>query len=330
MSELKYTKTIESDKIIKDRIKKIDNKKIDLVQTPTFRIYKNPYRKVELTEYAYVTIIFINEKYVPSLFTLGESLRQTKTKYNLVCLIQDKSYKMEDGTIIQAISDKVKDDLFKIYDYVIGMDLLYIENYKPPKDHFTERPSYYNIKYYVTKSNVLGLTQYKKIVFLDASGIVLENIDYLFKKYDKSTFCYDYEYRKTNIGLKGGIYVYIPDEKIYKKSIYLIENYGSIFKDLYFVRGIDETIIYYSINPDWNKMFLDNDLICIANKKIDCKKYKLIFYQNIKPFIEPRDKGEVELIKKHIINYQEWYKIMDFIIDNNPTLKIYFDSVNRY
>ncbi len=319
--------TIDSDKIIIERLKKINRNEIENTNIPRLRIYKNPYKKVELTEYAYVTIIFINEKYVPSLFTLGESLKRTNTKNNLVCLIQDKSYKLEDGTIIQGLSDKIKKDLFKIYDYVIGIDLLYIEDYKPPKNHFTERPSYKNIKFYITKLNVLGLIQYKKIIFLDASSIVKSNLDDMFKKYDKSVFCNDYEYKETNVGLKGSVYIYKPNIYYFKKSIYLINNYNQIFGDLFFIRGIDEILLYYTIYPEWSNNLLENNLSCSATKKKNCDNYKIIYYQNIKPFIEPRDKIEMDIIKNHYKNYNEWDKIMNIVIENNPTLKIYFDSI---
>jgi predicted phage tail protein len=111
---------------------------------------------------------------------LAMSLRLYKTSSKLVCLVQDKSYiNSYNGKKIMGISQKVINDLLLLFDEVIGVDLLGVNNYVIPTDHFTNSSTYENIFYYCTKLVVVGLTQFDKIIYLDASTIIQKNIDYI-------------------------------------------------------------------------------------------------------------------------------------------------------
>src|SRR3989304_1609189 len=64
---------------------KIDQRKLI---KPQFREYKiNNYIK---TNYAYVTLLIIDETYLPGILILGYSLKKYNNNYNLICLVQDK------------------------------------------------------------------------------------------------------------------------------------------------------------------------------------------------------------------------------------------------
>jgi len=328
-------KTIESNNKMVEMNPEIE-RNIELTKNeivlPTFRFYRNPFRRNQKTEYCYMTILFMNEKYVPSILTLGGSLRKKKVKHNLVCLFQDKSYKDKNGNIIKGVSKETINDIMKIYDYVIGCDLLEIENYTNPKFHFSNNKHYENkIQYYVTKLNILGMTQYKKIFYLDASTIVEKNCDYMFHKFNKSAFFFDKEYKLTNVGLRGTFVFIVPNIDYFIKSIYLIQNYNQIFHNFYFCRGVDEYLLYYSIYPNWSSNHIDFEFACDGNKtqnneKENCNIY---YFQIFKPF-EPILNQPMDKIKQMYQNYQRWDDVVKSILDETPQMNVYFKPISNF
>ena len=78
-SHVKMIKEIgESNKILKPYILKVDKyiKKLpekELIY-PKFRYYESPYNKNN-SKYAYITMIFFGESYLPVILALGHSLR---------------------------------------------------------------------------------------------------------------------------------------------------------------------------------------------------------------------------------------------------------------
>lgn len=326
----RYKKTFESHKKILQTLPLINTiVKNQNIQLPSFRIYTNPYRDVSPTKYAYATILFLGEKYVPSILTLAMSLREVKSKYNLVCLVQDKSYPLSDGST-SSISQKTLDNLFKIYDYVIGCDLLQIPNYQIPKSHFTQNKHYKYIQYYVTKLNVLGLTQYEKIFYLDASSMITRNLDSVFQKYDQSAFFDDQEFQYSQVGLRGTFFLLVTNPLFFKKAIYLIQNYHLYFKDYYFCRGVDEVILYYSIYPYWSDTFLDFNLACDGNNLSNLKKQCDIFYFQIRKPFEPILNYPQNVLKRFYLNYQRWDDMVRILLREYPQYKEYYKNIKKY
>jgi hypothetical protein len=117
----------------------------------------------------------------------------------------------------------------KIYDTVIGIDILTINS---TKCGWYLLPQYKNLFYYSTKALCLGLYEYKKLLYYDASTLIVKNIDYLFEKYHKSTYRIDYSYKDYQRGLIANFFMFIPQKYYIEKIIYLVQNYDNIFKDL--------------------------------------------------------------------------------------------------
>lgn len=329
-----YEDTKKSHLKIKEKILKLDQDIDSMsINTPSLRMYPNHRRGVPLNpkRYAYCSCIFLNDSYMPSVLTLGMSMRLMKVRYPLVVLIQDKPYKSKDGKIYEGVSKKNIEDLMYVYDYVVGCDLLEIKGYQKPMDgHFTARDHYSNIRFYVTKLNVLGLTLFDKVFFLDSSTILNENIDWIFDKYQKSTFIDDGEYQFSEVGLRGAFCLVRPNMHYFKKCIYLIQNYQKIFGNLYFMRGVDEVIFYYSIYPHWSKNLLGEDLICSSNQiDFDKENCPIIYYQVFKPF-KPILNMNPNIVKKLYKNYMIWDKIVKELLEKYPTLEVYYQSIRDF
>lgn len=284
---------------------------------PDFRIYKT--KKYIKTKYAFVTIIFGDEKYMPCILNFGYSLRLTNTKHNIICLVQDKPYTYNirgENKTFPGINRQMINDILQIYDVVYGVDLLSI-NYNIPTNHMVDNPHYHNIQIYVTKIQTLGLIDYDKIAFFDASSIISKNIDIIFN-YDKPTFRIDKEWVESKVGLHGSFFLCMPSLKIYTKAMFLINYYNKIFHDLYFVRGIDEIIIYYSIYPNWSDILVDKQFICHGKKyKSNPQCYAYIYMIN-KPFDN-----------KYNNRFTLWDNIAVKLLSYYPQFNIYFNNINR-
>jgi len=120
-----------------------------------------------MVKYAFVTLIMYNPQYIYGALVMGHSLKLSKTKHELVCMITDDLYNYY-GKYIELV-----------YDRVIIIPYLEYKNHKlysiKQKEIYNE---WYTIAY--TKWQCLQLVEYKKICFLDSDLIILNNIDHLF------------------------------------------------------------------------------------------------------------------------------------------------------
>ena len=297
-------------KILKlnDKIKFMDLKKSKFRYYPS-NINKNNSKK------AFVTIIFSGDAYIPGILALGHSLRLTKTKYKLVCMVQDKD---EDN--FKGLNKDMIDEINTIYDLVVGIDLLKTnfksEYFKKNKEH------YKNIQYYTTKNQMFGLYDYDKILYLDASCIVKNNIDYIFNDYDISTYKYNVDYNEfelTEMGLHGSYYLIIPTIELYNKALCLISNYSKFFENEYFEYSNDEIITFFTIYPEWNNtkntMFSNKNIDktysknIISGLNINYNKYKnnsdVYKYVIDKPFRFNKTYDDNYLKNNNLTNYLE-------------------------
>ena len=283
------------------------------IQYPKFRIYTR--RKFIKKPHAYTSLLFKDETYLPGIITFGYSVKQSHTDFNLICMVQDKPFKNYPGVKQSTIND-----LLNIYDVIYGVDVLEIPNYIPHSKNFTfkNKNHYQNISAYVTKSNVFGLLDYEKVFFCDSSTILVKNIDFVFN-YDSDTFNYDKITRRTGLGLRGSFFLIKPSLFNYNKSLYLIKNYHNIFKTYFFVRGVDEVIIFYTIYPNWNDEYLPTNFDCDRVKK-ENDFCSLIFYQINKPFKKNNDDKKPE-------DYKYWDEINQQLFFDYPKMKKYYSHI---
>jgi alpha-N-acetylglucosamine transferase len=340
--------TGESNKILKPYVLGIDKYVKNLLPTeliyPKFRYYESHHNKNN-SKNAYVTMIFGGELYLPAILALGHSLRKVKSKHKLICLVQDK----DEYSLSGIKKDKI-DEINKIYDLVIGVDIIKIEC---KSIYFLEMEIFYkNIKYYATKNNVLGLIEYKKIIYLDASCIVNKNIDNIFESYNKSTYkCYNRndEWELTNhMALHGNFLYIIPSIYNYNKLLIFIKEYDEHIGKYYITYSIDEVMFFYSIYPEWNdnpnKMF-DGDIVntsykkyMIINKELyyDYEKLKnnssVFIYEMNKPWRYENSQiyKNTDLENITVINHKPFDEIVKSLINEKPEMLKYFEYIKTF
>ena len=119
------------------------------------------------SKYAIMTLLFGNDAYLPGILLLGSSIRKVMPNTNtnnqsnieLCCMITND------------ISLEARSLILKIYDHVIDVDYLQI----PPNLIKHKNPSTRNIySKTFTKLRIFEITQYDKILFLDADMLVIK------------------------------------------------------------------------------------------------------------------------------------------------------------
>ena len=341
--ESEIQKTNISHNKIKNKILEIDNKFRGKIfdQNKYFRYLKNV-DKSEITKNCYCTMIILSNNYMPGLLNLGYALKNiAKVKYNTVCFVQDKPHyekdeNRKDFIRFEGVGENDINNIKKIYDVVIGIDLLKLNvNIKSDKYQI----NYNNIIYYCTRSYILGLTQYKKIIYLDASTFVLKNTDYLFDMYNKSTYRLAF-FLNCNRGVNGNFIFINSDSYYFEKSLYLINNYANIFNNNFFSYFTeDENIMYYAIYPHWNKITITDDifynLFQTPNFQIEDKErstYPIMLNVGLKPFRYPlmNESEERNMFNNNFSTYKDWDNSINLLIDNFPECKKYFEYIKTY
>ena len=117
---------------------------------------------------AYVSLVMKGDVYVPGAIVLAHSLRQTGTKHDIVCMVT------------RDVSEQAIRQLRVVFDSVIPVEYITVDT-KIMKNQKVEDiyGSWKSVAY--TKWNALNLTQYRKVMFLDADLLVAQNIDGLFE-----------------------------------------------------------------------------------------------------------------------------------------------------
>ena len=104
----------------------------------------------------------------------------------------------------------------------------------------------------------------------------------MFKIYKGNSYLWDSMVKKTNMGIHGAVFIIKPSNLFYTKAMYLTKYYQKIFGSLYFVRGIDETVLYFSIYPNWSKKLIAKWTKC--RDPYLHKNCPIYHYQIHKPF----------------------------------------------
>ncbi len=153
-----------------------------------------------LSKNAYVTLLYGD--FVLAVRVLGQSLRDTGTKNDLVALCteavseSDRIILKSDGWIIRPVS-----------------------NVDSPYTRVSSRGNYF--KGIFTKFLIWNMTEYERIIYLDADVMALANIDHMF---DCGTFCA--AYRHSDL-FNAGILVVEPSARVYKDMLEKIPKIAS-------------------------------------------------------------------------------------------------------
>ena len=130
--------------------------------------------------YCYVTLL-TNDTYVRGVVLLNECLRRYESQYPLICMVTDNVGE-ESLNIL-----KLNNVTYKIIKKIAMPEKLY--NYN--KELNAKQTEIW--KYCLTKFNIFKMTEYDKLIFLDADLLILKNLDHCFK-YEHMTAALDGEY----------------------------------------------------------------------------------------------------------------------------------------
>ena len=326
-----YRKTDLAHYKIKNQIIEIDKmfKKKNIEPSKYYRFLKNIPNK---SQFGYCTSIFHNNSYLPGILASGYSLKNV-TKNNIICFVQDKPYYDKNNVIIShGLNKNDIENIKKIYDVVVGVDLIVTDIFKINLHHT-------NLQFYCTKLLCFSFTYYNKLIYYDSSTLITKNIDNLFEKYDKSSYFNIDLKLKSGRGVHGAFLFIVPKLYYVNKLLYLLEkNILNNHKDWFSVFTHDEDHSYYTIYPNWNTILLDNKILENNSYRMPyINEYKLIdtsiqFYVKEKPFKHPISTGIIEHNFFTLNNdcYLEWDLIVQQLIVKYPYLSNYFKYIKTY
>jgi hypothetical protein len=113
--------------------------------------------------YAYVTLVMIGDRYISAALVMAQSLIDLNSQADRVVLITPD------------VSQEGRELLAKFFDKVIEVNYVTVQNWRTKKQ--THR-KYLELVF--TKFHLFNLTQYKKILLIDADAIVLKHPDHIF------------------------------------------------------------------------------------------------------------------------------------------------------
>lgn len=162
--------------------------------------------------YAYVTLLILNELFTSAAIVLAESLRKIGSLAELVIMIDE------------SITLETQDLLKKFYDRIIIVELIEISS-----NNLLDNIS----KYILTKFRALNLTEYKKIILIDADSIILKYPDNPFVNNTPAV-------RFINNNIQPGYVILTPEHNINKKMKKIIKNLNTIKQ----IKPFDYTLKY--------------------------------------------------------------------------------------
>ena len=117
---------------------------------------------------AYATLVMLDPKYIVGAVVLAQSLKKTKTTYDIICMVTPDIYE----------NKFCKDILFKYFADVVLVEIVQFKT-KPFLDKRKHTHNWINKSF--TKLSAILLDQYDKVCILDTDQIVTNNIDHLFE-----------------------------------------------------------------------------------------------------------------------------------------------------
>jgi hypothetical protein len=238
-------------------------------------------------EYAYITMLIINELYTPAAIVLAESLKKIGSLAELVIMIDNN------------ISDNTIDLLRRFYDRIILIeDKITIDH----KDNTQ--------KYILTKLFGLEL-DYKKIIIIDVDSIILKYPDNSFSLENTSVIFDDNK-------IKTGYIVIEPDKKLFNKIMNKLE-------DKKFKEKLEEEkkpLVYIIENLFGNLNKLDDKILNLSKGETNILKESYgIQYSINKPFIiESKIPIETRIRWE---DFRLWYYYFRNIINKYPDIEKY-------
>lgn len=294
------------------------------------------------SENAWVFLVMKGDSYLPGAITGAFSLKNTKTKYDIVCMVTSD------------VSPTARQQLKIIFDLIIEIPYIKVKakNLKSGKQQKMYQQWIYESP---TKWNMLSLQKYgySKVMFVDADKIILQNIDHLFDlKAPAGTFSnpWAFPYEKSgmwnpyfkvphggkitlkmiNEGLNhqnsfvaiGTMILLETNQQYYEEFVKVMEDQQSFgFPNCNSM--IDEQSLvwfYYNKKIEWTMISQEYNFIPWKRKWLDRKKNeipKVLHFFNTKPWDQPRE-GWTDL--------DPWWQLSEIMLKDNKysSLKIIY------
>jgi hypothetical protein len=325
------------------------NKNFDINYKDYINVLKD--KKIK-TKYAYYIGLNTKDKnQVPMILNLAYSIKyEYKTKYDLVILIQNKPFYEKDYLNnyyikYDGIDQDIINDIMEIFDVVLLIDPNTISKRYRKKSAIDN--DLFNLINNKSNKIIFSYTEYQKILKISEESILNKSIDYLFDLYNKSVYTVDYNHYDYTGGLKGAITLIEPKKYYIFKTIYLINNFKMIFKNLNFFISKTSLISYYTIFPNWNDNKFDKFIINYNynyefNINLYSKYYDnfdIEYYEYFKPsnfFIDQKHINKIYNFDKrskfnlNLINYKKWDLMVKKLLEKFPNFAKYFDYIKTY
>ncbi len=249
--------------------------------------------------FAYVTLV-TNDDYGLGALALARSLKMVGARWPLVVLALPNAGRLDEleaeGCIIKQVTQlplsddlrqrHTKKTLHSLAPFTKGMKPLFHD----PLDNFV-------------KLRLWQLTDYKRVVFLDADAIVVKNIDDLFKRNEFDAAPNLYETMEDMNRLNSGVFVARPDLATYDDMLTSLDIPGV------FWRRTDQTFLE-SYFPDWRGLpYTDNCLQYVYFNLPELwqwDKIRVVHYQYEKPW-------EADHNKRHLLQpvIDLWWSVLE-------------------
>ena len=231
--------------------------------------------------YAYVTLTS-NDLFVPGAITVIKSLRLCKASYPIYCMVSEEVSEENKSKITAAGSEVLV--VPKIHSVSSGVDG---DRFEIGKNWLT-----------FTKLNVFNLTQFDKIVYIDADCIVLQNVDDMFGFESLSG------YLLAHTGeLEAGVLVLEPGKDIFNDLMHHKDQenwkyHDQTLIDWYFRQKIDK---FYEMPNEYHfchKLYHNRNPMLFSQNKA-----KIIEFNGHKPWISERWPAGPDIF------YKIWMKV---------------------
>nr|ADV91288.1 p13 [Spodoptera frugiperda multiple nucleopolyhedrovirus]AFH59007.1 p13 [Spodoptera frugiperda multiple nucleopolyhedrovirus] len=205
--------------------------------------------------FAYVTLVMLGDEYVKGAKVLAKSLLASNTTHALVCMVTCD------------VSAQARNELAQIYDRVVDVDYIV---YECPSMLTKRQNQMYGkwIDKSFTKWQCLKLTDYEKIIYLDADHLVVKNIDHLFNL-KAPAICFsddNYGYydrlqfgdtippnsvatfmRYNKILCKAGTVLFEPNLTLYHTILNYLNAFNKYLTKSHFHNGFDEQVLLQAL-----------------------------------------------------------------------------------
>ena len=248
--------------------------------------------------YAYVTLV-TNADYALGALALARSLKAVCSRWPLVVLATDRApcEKLEaEGCRIHAVAQPPLSS---------GFRARHARKALHAREPYTKgvKPAFHDPLDNFCKLALWRLTQFERVVFLDADALVVKNIDRLFGYPEFSAAPNLYDNLTDMHRLNSGVFVAEPDMATYADMLARLD-----VPDVFW-RRTDQTFLE-SYFPDWHGLpFTYNALQYLYFKLPDLWRWsgiKVVHYQFEKPW-QPGH-GKADLLKPLI---ELWHTVLD-------------------